>query len=426
MSVTEEDFEAAYDDSYYELGVKDKRIVVLMKIAGGMTMLSAMGVAMETAYDHFSGHGTVLSRTQFFFQIPIFMFALVHFMGSWVAPEGTPGWNTSGNIATCEALGYLKQFSLTLLPIDMWISTLHILMVRYNWKEARLRKYEKFVHLIVWPVGLVAATLPLVVSQTEVPVSVSVWIVTVHTQNQLFLLFQNDNLNVTYDLCGMMNSPYFCDEEEGCLRGDQSRVRKAHIAISSFNIVAVTYAMFAMANIYLYVRHLENQNARYSSSSLALGNSEITSAASRAHSRAVATQGILYATATTVAYLPSALEMILFFAANYEEYWIYTLHRFFAPMLGTFNMMVFFRNRSTMHTRYGTILQKATSCCCGGAGARSVNARQEQAAPRLSVRSLFKRTASATMDSRGSSGHMGEDVPPPDFTQDNTNTSGDP
>lgn len=398
--ITEEDFHTAYgEDAYYEYGWKAQLVVYLMKVAGILSLFAAAGVAMETAFDHLRGKGTAINRTQFFFQIPISMFALVHFVGAWAAPRGTPGWYSSGTVASCEAMGFLKQFSLTLLPLDMWITTCHILIVKYGWPERRLRAWEKWVHAVTWPLGLVAAVFPLV----------------------------HGNLNLAYDLCGMSSVPYSCEKDEDdveCLRGN-SNPSVGHIIISVANIVSVVYAMFAMASIYLHVRHLENRNGRYagnnaaSSSSSTLAHGQLSSASSsflsssfrsgqssssssssspqqqrppqppqpqpttssnsvstvsRTRSRAVATQGMLYSAATFAAFFPSALEMLMWFIGGYEAYWIYTLHRFCAPLIGFLNMAVFFRNRQRMHTRYGLLLQRATwalgsflrFCCCHG------------------------------------------------------------
>lgn len=291
-------------------------------------------------------------------QLTIILFDLCGMVGTTAAPVAAHRWGAMGNTTTCEIQGFLIQFCFcTFVPLDMFLSICHVLIVRYNWSEAQLRAVEKPLHVIVWPLGLGLAIFP---------------------------LFTN-SYNSSWENCWLNKYPSGCgDDDIPCERGGNwlSDILVSTILVGMSTITAIV----SMTSIYCFVRGRENGMRRFDfeahhtvsasdlhtaqTSSRRMSLSSSRASIGRQRSRATGIQGILYCCVTLISCVPA----ILFMVVDQMYGWNLLLATFggsMLPLLGLFNMMVYFRTRTTMQTPYGRFIKgllrrcrKVCCCCC--------------------------------------------------------------
>jgi hypothetical protein len=64
-----------------------------------------------------------------------------------------PAYEAHGTHGTCVLQGILIQLGLTSLFYSVLLSIYYLLMIKYNWKESRFRKYRRYFHLPIITIG---------------------------------------------------------------------------------------------------------------------------------------------------------------------------------------------------------------------------------------------------------------------------------
>lgn len=75
----------------------------------------------------------------------------IYFLGTWLVPKGTAGqygpvYGASGNQGTCIASGFFTQFSVCSPLYNGTLSLYYLLMIRFGWREDRLKRIEPIIH----------------------------------------------------------------------------------------------------------------------------------------------------------------------------------------------------------------------------------------------------------------------------------------
>jgi hypothetical protein len=65
-----------------------------------------------------------------------------------------PAYEAHGTHGTCVLQGILIQLGLTSLFYSVLLSVYYLLIIKYNWKESRFRKYRKYFHLPIITIGM--------------------------------------------------------------------------------------------------------------------------------------------------------------------------------------------------------------------------------------------------------------------------------
>jgi hypothetical protein len=65
-----------------------------------------------------------------------------------------PGYEAHGTHGTCVLQGILIQLGLTSLFYSVLLSIYYLLLIKYNWKESRFRKYRRYFHLPIIIIGV--------------------------------------------------------------------------------------------------------------------------------------------------------------------------------------------------------------------------------------------------------------------------------
>jgi len=239
-------------------------------------------------------------------------------IGNTAIPAETDVWGAYGTWGTCEAQGFILFIGhLGTMLWDAALSTVFLLMVRYGWNEAKLRKVELWMHVIIWPIAIIIPVYPL-----------------------------HNDLYGHFETCKMDSEPTRCPEGETCEHDSMAKLVIAIFSLSPF--VAGIYSMYVMLSIYMKVCALAHD--------IRSRNPNPT-AVSRRLTKALGWKGILYAstllfgtflvTYGAVAYTITQTINIPRLAVSYS----------ILGLLGTFNMLVFVMRRDTMRTAYGHKVQ---------------------------------------------------------------------
>ena len=79
-------------------------------------------------------------------------------LGSWPMPKGSWLW-AMGNMATCDAAAVIGSFGFIGSPLyNCSLATYYSLQLKYNWQDHRIKKIEKWFHIV--PVSYTHLPLP--------------------------------------------------------------------------------------------------------------------------------------------------------------------------------------------------------------------------------------------------------------------------
>lgn len=307
-----------------------------------------------------AGTVSIVTRIQMFYQIPLFCQALAFALGTTPAPATMVIWGAAGSIATCEAQGFLLQFSiLGFMGWDVALSTTYLLMVRYNMHGDRLRNLEKYHHIVIWPIALALCIYPLVM----------------------------DMFNLNHGVCWLESVPNECVGDE-CERGAGAPMMQT--LLSGVTVLHLLYSIAVMLTIYCSIRGMEDHKRDYRSSlstatkvpefepseefseqgmQVATPTSSTASAqpvaADRRHSRAVAVQGMLYAGGMILTFLPTAAYIVIWNITGRYSPAFGCFATSLTPLMGYFNFVIFIRGRTVQgcKTSYARFMRRLHSCC---------------------------------------------------------------
>jgi len=82
-------------------------------------------------------------------------------LGSWPMPKGSRLWAV-GNMATCDAVAFLGVFGFIGSPLyNCSLATYYSLQLKYNWQDHRIKRIEKWFHIVPCSVALLICTVAL-------------------------------------------------------------------------------------------------------------------------------------------------------------------------------------------------------------------------------------------------------------------------
>jgi len=299
-----------------DLSTATKALLITSRTFGGLSLLACICTGLEATADWRLGKGTIVTRIQTVLQYPIAFYSVATILGTSLAPGA---WLSVGSAATCNVQGFTILFSVCSgLLLDMSLSLYYLLLVKYGWNEAQLRRIEPYLHAFIWPFVL----------------AISVY----SAAQNLY--------GYTLESCFLM-IPEDCSEAAHSCTPTPSSLEMVRLIMLGMNMIHLIFSMYVMHQVCgVAMREHEEET-----------------------SRLVAIKGTLYTLVVTVAEVPVAIWLIFYFFTGYEANGLWTISTLALPLLGFFNLLVFMLNRRKMNTSYGVLWRKAIdwatySCCC--------------------------------------------------------------
>ena len=250
-------------------------------------------------------------------------------LSALVVPQGTPGvWGSHGTSATCEASGFITQYSLSLGVYASFICVYYVLVLRYGIREKTLAKrVEPFVHAfsLITPAVLGA--------------------IMIHQDNY-------NPTNVMMGWCFINVYPMDClrREEIECQRGAGYQFWLILNNAPFFFFMAVVLVSCWLT--YTKVRSSEKRGARWSFHHQNTAN-HLAAQQSRASVRRVretATQAFLYIAAFFLTYIFFGIGTLFGPSTTTKEnrsfyFPVVVLTKIFLPLQGFWNCFIYIRPR---------------------------------------------------------------------------------
>lgn len=111
-------------------------------------------IACKRSIDH------LYHRTVLVLSVADILFSVSNIIHPYLLPKGTPGLRWArGNTQTCSAAGFfLNFFPLFVAMMNAFLSIYFLLVVRYSWKDARIKRLEIPAYSvgfsIIWPLSV--------------------------------------------------------------------------------------------------------------------------------------------------------------------------------------------------------------------------------------------------------------------------------
>lgn len=283
-----------------------KNLVIIIRTSGLLSVLGSSWITAEILSDRRNKLRLAYHRFLLGMSLSDIVASFFWFLSSWCVPEGT-WWGAAGNAATCQMQAFFTRFNITTALYNVALAVYYLLVLRFRWKESRIRKrVEPLLHFVAIATGLATAISGLIIGAFG------------------------------------SRGPY-CHVPPGLLN---TRVGQFFVSGSAWFIISIVVMTACMIVCFLHIRQTEAASIRHYRRSVqsaplprqgaGLGSSK---------SREFALQGTLYVAAFCIAYaFPIALN-IRILAGKETAFIVYYIAHFFFPLQGFFNFFIYVRPR---------------------------------------------------------------------------------
>mmetsp|Transcript_28163 Transcript_28163/g.61883 ORF Transcript_28163/g.61883 Transcript_28163/m.61883 type:complete len:380 (+) Transcript_28163:81-1220(+) len=228
-----------------------------------------------------------------------------------------PEWSDQlwplGNEQTCSAQGFVIQFTISAVLYNATLSVYYLLVVKFNYRDRRLNRWRRRVHILPISFGL-ATSLTALVRRLYNPADWDCWIAP---------------LSPTVD----------CERYNICDRGQNAVWFQWAFFYVPFWI-AVAFVLVCMAMVILYVRGQERKSNRWKE------QAELQIQTRRNKKlRQVCIQSVLYVAAFLVTHTFNTITRALQSAKIDPPSWLIVVSGCFMPIQGLFNCLAYFHPR---------------------------------------------------------------------------------
>jgi hypothetical protein len=138
------------------VGIKAKVILWLYRISATLSLIGSILIIHEffsRSPDHRSTYHHLMLAISCYDVIS----SIAYIFTGVLVPTSAGQYESHGNGATCKLQGFLIQLGQTSLFYNLLLSVYFLLLVKYNWKERRFRKYRNYVHVPILVAGIALA-----------------------------------------------------------------------------------------------------------------------------------------------------------------------------------------------------------------------------------------------------------------------------
>ena len=152
-----------------------KALVTIPKVSGLISLISCSAVVWMALRALRRKLPTGKNRSQTYHRVLAglaFVVAVASFnsiLGTWATPKDSGLLWAAGNDQTCRAQAFVAQFGgIASSVYNVSLSLYYVLVIKYGWRNQRLRRIESYMHVIPWAWGAGSATAGLVLDAYRV------------------------------------------------------------------------------------------------------------------------------------------------------------------------------------------------------------------------------------------------------------------
>ena len=128
--------------------IQQKHLSIWPHFTGFLSMIGSGLIIFEVLRDP-KKRRKVYHRLLLAMSICDFNTSFWYFLGTWPIPRGTSNvFAASGTQASCTAQGFFIQFGIATPIYNAALSFYYLLIIRYQWKEKRMKTTEKYLHAL--------------------------------------------------------------------------------------------------------------------------------------------------------------------------------------------------------------------------------------------------------------------------------------
>ena len=161
---------AAYAAEEEELSHDTNAAFCVRAAIAAASMLGSICIVMETHADWRQSRATTVTRILFLLHSLNVLGMFGSMLHTIPAPKELPERLQSkgllgprGSLTSCSIQGFLFQIAIQgVLLWDACLSMTYVMIIRWNWPDAKLVRFEKWAHAFIWTFVLVTSIVPLV------------------------------------------------------------------------------------------------------------------------------------------------------------------------------------------------------------------------------------------------------------------------
>ena len=131
--------------------------IIISKISYPISILGSIYVIQDVLRDPQKRAESTFHRLMVGLSVSDIINSLFGFLGTWIMPKGESVFAT-GSKASCAFGGFFVFLTACSTPLyNCSLVTYYLLQIRFQWVGKRIRDFEKWLHIVPWTTGLVAA-----------------------------------------------------------------------------------------------------------------------------------------------------------------------------------------------------------------------------------------------------------------------------
>ena len=132
--------------------------VVISKISGMFSILGSTYVIQDVLRDPLKRTDSTFCRLMVGLSVSDIISSFIFFLGTWILPKGENVFAIGSN-TSCIIGGFFLSVAILSTPLyNCSLVTFYLLQIRFQWVSRRIRDFEKWLHIVPWMMGLIAAT----------------------------------------------------------------------------------------------------------------------------------------------------------------------------------------------------------------------------------------------------------------------------
>ena len=143
---------------------------ITYKVAGSISCIGSSYIVQDVLRHEDKRSESIYHRIMVGLSImDLFYSFFVHILSSWPMPKGSYLW-AIGNMASCDAVAFLGRIGLSGSPLyNCSLASFYSLQLKYNWPDSRMKRAEKWFHIVPWSISILLSTTGILFTKTLGP-----------------------------------------------------------------------------------------------------------------------------------------------------------------------------------------------------------------------------------------------------------------
>ena len=132
---------------------------IIFKVTGSISCIGSGYIIQDVLCHPGRRSKSVYHRIMVGLSVMDILFSLcTHILGSWVMPKGSGLW-AAGNMTSCNTAAFIMSFGYVGSQLyNCSLATYFSLKLKHNWQDHRIKRIEKWFHIVPCSIALLYST----------------------------------------------------------------------------------------------------------------------------------------------------------------------------------------------------------------------------------------------------------------------------